>query len=187
MAGGALLHIVPILVLLLISALAWIGAPLLLALCPLPMNYWPFVMPSMLCATAGIDLTFTISVVFLSAVQPLKHQGLAGAVSSILVNLAMSFSLSISEIVSIKARSTFNMPDAGSPQWAAAEDKRMHLGSQAAFFYAAASAGLGLIVSILFVRISRSRVNAKPVDEERPKEKSSRPVSSEAPTLTEML
>jgi MFS family permease len=62
-AGGALLHIVPIMALLLISGLAWIAAPLLLALCPLPMNYWAFVMPSMLCATAGIDLTFTVSVV----------------------------------------------------------------------------------------------------------------------------
>jgi MFS family permease len=182
--GGALLHIVPILMLLLISAVAWIGAPLLLALCPLPMNYWAFVMPSMLCATAGIDLTFTISVVFLSAVQPLKHQGLAGAVSSILVNLAMSFSLSISEIVSIKAQSTITMPDAASHQWTSAALRRAHRGSQAALIYAAASAGLGLVVSILFVRISRSRVNTKPADEEQPKEKSSRPVSSEAPTLT---
>ncbi|SMY27794.1 unnamed protein product [Zymoseptoria tritici ST99CH_1A5] len=185
MVGGALLHIVPILLLLFISGLAWIGAPLLLALCPIPMNYWAFVMPSMLCATAGIDLTFTISVVFLSAVQPLKHQGLAGAVSSILVNLAMSFSLSISEIVSIKAKSTIAMPDRASAEWAAMDDVRTHRGSQAAFIYAAASAGLGLIVCILFVRISRSRVNTKPVDEECPREKNSRPVSSEAPTLTE--
>ena len=101
--SGWLMHIVPIMALLLISALAWIAAPLLLAFAPLPLHYWSYVVPSMLCATAGIDLTFTVCIVFFSSVQPLHYQGLSGAVSSILVNLAMSFALSISEIVMEKA------------------------------------------------------------------------------------
>lgn len=182
-AGGALLHIIPIMVLLLISALAWIAAPLLLALCPLPMNYWAFVMPSMLCATIGIDLTFTVSVVFLSAVQPLKYQGLAGAVSSILVNLAMSFSLSISEITALEAESSIILPDPNSSGWEAAKAKQSNWGFQAAFLYAAASAGLGLIITVLFVRISRSVVSAKPIEEQRSMEEAKRATSSEAPTL----
>jgi MFS family permease len=159
--GGALLHVIPIMMLLLISALAWIGAPLLLALCPLPMNYWAFVMPSMLCATIGIDITFTISVVFLSSVSPLRYQGLAGAVSSILVNLAMSFALSISEIAAVKAESTIHVPEGTGPEVLAAEEQREIWGARAAFFYAAASAGLGLIIAVLFVRISRTVVQAK--------------------------
>ncbi|KXS98232.1 hypothetical protein AC578_278 [Pseudocercospora eumusae] len=183
--GGAMIHMVPVMMLLLISALAWIGAPLLLALCPLPMNYWAFVMPSMLCATIGIDLTFTVSTIFLSAVSPLRHQGLAGAVSSILVNLAMSFSLSISEIVAVKAESTGAMPLNSSD----AVDESAYAeiwGYQAAFIYAAGSAGLGLIICVLFVRISRKVVKGEKeschmIDVERP-----RATSSEVSTLVEV-
>lgn len=160
--GGALLHLVPILMLLVISGLAWIGAPLLLALAPLPLHYWSFVMPSMLCATIGIDLTFTISVVYLSSVSPLRYQGLAGAVSSILVNLAMSFSLSISEIVAVKAESAIPIPHSASPaERLILADQRANRGYKYAFIYAAASAGLGLFIAALFVRISRSVVQEK--------------------------
>lgn len=164
-ASGAILHVVPIMILLLISAMAWIAAPLLLALCPLPVSYWSYVMPSMLCATLGIDLTFTVSVVFLSSVQPLRYQGLAGAVSSILVNLAMSFALSISEIVSAQAESTASISTSpGSDQDRSA--KQEAVGFRSAFIYAAASAGLGLIICVLFVRISRSVAQQKRPDEE---------------------
>lgn len=151
--GGSLIHIVPIMILLLISGLAWIGAPLLLALAPLPLDYWSFVMPSMLCATIGIDLTFTISIVFFSSVQPLRYQGLSGAVCSSLVNLAMSFALSISEIVMKQASSDVFDP-VESINW----------GYQATFFYAAASAAVGLIICVLMVRISRSVVQEHVVE-----------------------
>lgn len=153
--GGLLMHVVPIMILLLISAMAWIGAPLLLALAPLPLHYWKFVVPSMLCATIGIDLTFTVSIVFFSSVQPLRYQGLSGAVCSILVNLAMSFALSISEIVLEKARVR-----------SALDEVLPITGFRATFVYAAASAGLGLLVCAIFVRISRSVVQEQPDDEE---------------------
>ncbi|KAI5362823.1 Putative major facilitator superfamily, MFS transporter superfamily [Septoria linicola] len=160
--GGALLHIIPIMVLLIVSGLAWMGAPLLLAMAPLPMHYWSFVMPSMLCATIGIDLTFTISVVYLSSVSPLRYQGLAGAVSSILVNLAMSFSLSISEIVAVKAESAIIIPDTASPaDQILLADLQANRGYKYAFIYAAASAGAGLLIAVLFVRISRAVVQER--------------------------
>jgi hypothetical protein len=150
------MHIVPIMALLLISALGWIAAPLLLGLAPLPLQYWSVVLPSMLCATIGIDLTFTISIVFFSSVQPLRYQGLSGAVCSSLVNLAMSFALSISEIVmkqALKAKG----PPTEIASW----------GFKATFFYAAASASLGLVICLLFVRISRSVVQEEQEDEEQ--------------------
>ena len=153
--GGIVMHIVPIMILLLFSALAWIAAPLLLALAPLPLSYWEYVVPSMICATIGIDLTFTISIVFFSSVQPLRYQGLSGAVCSILVNLAMSFALSISEIVMEKAS---ELPTLGHNSEVS--------GYLATFIYAAASAGLGLLICIIFVRISRSVVQEQPSDEE---------------------
>ncbi|KAK5165105.1 uncharacterized protein LTR77_009202 [Saxophila tyrrhenica] len=154
--GGSLVHIVPIMVLLLLSAVAWVAAPLLLALAPLPLNYWSFVMPSMLCATVGIDLTFTVSIVFFSSVQPIRYQGLSGAVCSSLVNLAMSFALSISEIVMKQTSSTRTLPK-DATNW----------GYKATFLYAAASAGVGLVLCVAFVKISRAVVQQQPLDEER--------------------
>ena len=160
--GGSLMHIVPIMALLLFSALAWIAAPLLLALAPVPLHYWSYVMPSMLCAAIGIDLTFTVSIVFLSSVQPLRFQGLSGAVCSILVNLAMSFALSISGIVMQRTENAETR-----------EENAATWGFRATFIYASASAGLGLLICVLFVRISRSVVQEQPPDEERPRATSS--------------
>ena len=176
--GGALLHIIPIKLLLIVSGLAWVAAPLILALCPLPLNYWAHVMPSALCATIGIDLTFTISTAFLSSSQPLRYQGLAGAVCSVLVNLAMSFSLSISEIVQNKAQSMITTEDFADVLDAA--EKSSIWGMRATFIYAAASAGVGLLIVVCFVRISRSVVRERPEDIERPRE-----TSSEASTLVD--
>jgi hypothetical protein len=163
--GSSLLHIVPIKLLLILSGLAWIGAPLVFAVGPIPLTYWGEVLPSMICGTLGIDLTFTIAAIFLSSSQPLKFQGVAGAVSSILVNLAMSFSLPISLIVKeAAARHVIDDTldnEADATVW----------GFRAAFIYGAVSAGCGLLVCILFVRISRSVVGGKrrEEDEERPK------------------
>lgn len=182
--SGKILHLVPIQLLLVISGVAWIVAPLLLGVVPVPLNYWSTVLPSMLCATIGIDLTFTISIIFLSSVQPLRYQGLSGAVCSILVNLAMSFSLPISEIVITLAQKRFapTPTTQGLPSSAegGALDKMLDWGYQASFFYAAASAGVGLVICLLFVRISRSVVRKRAVDEESP-----RASSSEVSTLVD--
>lgn len=144
--GSSLLHIVPIKILLLISGLAWIAAPLIFAVGPVPLNYWSEVLPSMICGTLGIDLTFVIAAIFLSSSQPLKFQGVAGAVSSTLVNLAMSFSLPISLIVK----------EAAADRVAGGSKDPTLWGFRAAFFYGAASAACGMLVVIFFVRISRS-------------------------------
>lgn len=53
-------------------------------------------------------------------------------------------------------------------------------GFRATFIYAAASAGLGLFICLAFVRISRSVVRERPIDEERP-----RPTSSESTLVGE--
>jgi hypothetical protein len=158
--GSSLLHIVPIKLLLLISGLAWIGAPLILAVGPVPLNYWAEALPSMVCSTLGIDLTFTIAAIFLSSSQPLKFQGVAGAVSSILVNLAMSFSLPISLIVKEAAAD-----HAASDTLDNKVDSTIW-GFRAAFIYGAASAACGLTVVIFFVQISRSVVSGKKLKDE---------------------
>jgi MFS family permease len=158
--GSSVLHIVPIKLLLVISGMAWIAAPLIFAVGSIPLNYWAEVLPSMICGTLGIDLTLTIAAIFLSSSQPLKFQGVAGAVSSILVNLAMSFSLPISLIVkeaAVAHVATDTIDDTSNATiW----------GFRAAFIYGTVSAACGLIIVIFFVKISRSVVSEREQEDE---------------------
>ena len=116
----------------------------------------------MVCGTLGIDLTYTISIVFLSSAQPLRLQGLTGAVCSLLVNLAISFGLSFAEIVENRA---FLPGDGLGRQDVLARMKRS---SRAAFWFATASAAVGVVIIVLFVRISRKTVDS--AEKERPRE-----------------
>jgi MFS family permease len=166
--GGALLHLVSPKILFCISGIAWVAAPLLLALCPTPLRYWSFIVPSMLCATIGIDLTFTISLVCVTHVQPSHYQALAGAVCSILCNLAITFSLPISEIV----RKQVELKFVASPEHAAmisatSDDSAVLVGLQAAFLYAAASAGVGMGLSVVYAGMRDSSIARRSDDTER--------------------
>lgn len=172
--GGIIMDRVPANHTLTVSALAWIGAPLILALAPLPLNYWTSVLTSTLCATIGLDLTFTISLIFLTDVQPQKYQGFAGAVCSILINLAMSFSLSVGEILFKSAQDGLEIDgpaerDLGAPQLAAVGNElatRYNWGFRVTFMYAAASAFVGLVVVVVNVRIPRQTGKARVEEEE---------------------
>ncbi|KAK0944133.1 hypothetical protein LTR29_004265 [Friedmanniomyces endolithicus] len=181
--GASLLRVVRMEILMLLSGLAWIAAPLLLAVCPRPLNYWAVVVPSMLCATCGIDVTYTVSLVHISSTQPKKYQGLCGAMCSIMINLGMAFALPISEIIQMKAGMAYNCDySSRTPESMACLDNAINWRYEAMFLYAAASAGLGFIVCILFVRFPRTAAKDKPADEERPRE-----TSSESPTLVEAV
>ncbi|KAK0860129.1 hypothetical protein LTS02_008679 [Friedmanniomyces endolithicus] len=181
--GASLLRVVRMEILMLLSGLAWIAAPLLLAVCPRPLNYWAVVVPSMICATCGIDITYTVSLVHISSTQPKKYQGLCGAMCSIMINLGMAFSLPISEIIQMKAGMAYNCDySTRTPENIACSDNSTNWEFEAMFLYAAASAGLGFIVCVLFVRFPRAAAKDKPADEERPRE-----TSSESPTLVEAV
>nr|OQO25153.1 hypothetical protein B0A51_09220 [Rachicladosporium sp. CCFEE 5018] len=143
--NGWLSHRFKLQIILILSGLAWVGAPLIFAAVPFPLHYWYEVLPSMLFAALGIDLTYTATTIALSSSQPQKYQGIAGAVTSILVNLAMSFSLPISLIVQHYA--TIDMPIDTVEQ---AEETTMW-GYKMAFVYGAASAGMGLLVVVVFM------------------------------------
>lgn len=154
--GSAIVHLVPVKVLLLVSGLAWLGAPLLLALADPAKGYWPFVFPAMLCGTIGIDLTFTVSVIFLAASQPLVHQGLAGAMSSLTINLSISFALACAQIL----EQHISQPQASNVISTADHEQSLVRGNRAAFWLAVACAATGLVI-IPFVHISRSTVDGK--------------------------
>lgn len=148
--GGSILHITSPTFVLLLSGAAWVAAPLLLALGDPSVGYWPCVFPAMICATLGIDLTFTIASVVLSSVSPLRWQGLAGAVNSTTVNLGIAFSLAIAQV--IQAKSEGLEPNL---------DARL-LGHRNAFVFAAASAAIGLAITAAAVRIPREVLRSEP-------------------------
>lgn len=98
-AGGFVLHILPGTVLVIISGIAWIIAPLLFALAPLGANYWAYTFPAMICATIAIDVTFNVSNIFISTSFPLARQGLAGALSTSVLELGVALFLGLGDLV----------------------------------------------------------------------------------------
>ncbi|THX82377.1 MFS general substrate transporter [Aureobasidium pullulans] len=152
--GSSILHITSPTLVLLISGIAWVAAPLLLALGDPSMGYWPFVFPAMICTTLGIDMTYTIANVVLSSVSPLQWQGLAGAVNSTTVNLGIAFSLAITQV--IQARTEGHEPDL---------DARLQ-GHRNCFLFAAASAAVGLAITVVAIRIPREVVRSEKHDDD---------------------
>ncbi|KAG9843312.1 MFS general substrate transporter, partial [Aureobasidium melanogenum] len=139
---------------LVVSGVAWVAAPLLLALGSTSMGYWPFVFPAMVCATVGVDITYNIANLVLSSLSPLRWQGLAGAVNSTTVNLGIAFSLAITQVIQTAT-------EGKDPSF----DDRLR-GHRNCYLFAAASAAIGLAVTAACVRIPRQCVRSKKDDNE---------------------
>ncbi|KAF6790705.1 major facilitator superfamily transporter [Colletotrichum musicola] len=97
--GGFTLHLLPGRALLVISGCGNLLCVLLFAVLPEKPNYWAYIFPAMVCATIGIDISFTVSNVFITTALPEHYQGLAGAFINSLLFLGVSFCLGVSDIV----------------------------------------------------------------------------------------
>ncbi|CAM1509495.1 Fc.00g032340.m01.CDS01 [Cosmosporella sp. VM-42] len=96
--GGFTLHLLPGRILLVISGVANLLCVLLFAIMPETPSYWAYVFPSMICATMGIDIIYTVSNVFITTSLPGHRQGLAGALINDLLFLGISFFLGMGDI-----------------------------------------------------------------------------------------
>lgn len=96
--GGFTLHLLSGRILLVVSAAANATCMLLFALLPENPNYWAWVFPAMICATMGIDITYTVTNVFITTNVPGHRQGVAGALINSLLFLGISFFLGIGDI-----------------------------------------------------------------------------------------
>lgn len=96
--GGATLHHFPGRVLFILSGVGHILCALLFAIMPRGVGYWPYVFPAMICSTIGIDITYTVSNIFITTNLPSRYQGLAGAVINSMMFLGISFWLGIADI-----------------------------------------------------------------------------------------
>jgi hypothetical protein len=65
--GGFVLHIIPGTIIIILAGVSWIVAPLLFAIAPVGANYWKYMFFSMICATIGIDASFNVVSIFVSA------------------------------------------------------------------------------------------------------------------------
>lgn len=59
--GGFFLHMINGTILLLISGVAFIIAPLLFAIMPVGASYWAYTFPAMICTTVAIDIMFNVT------------------------------------------------------------------------------------------------------------------------------
>ncbi|KPM45155.1 hypothetical protein AK830_g1331 [Neonectria ditissima] len=97
--GGFTLHLLPGQILLCISGLGNIVSVLLFALMPQNPSFWAYIFPSMVCATIGIDITCTVSNIFITTSLPSHRQGLAGSLISSLLFLGIGFWQGVGDIV----------------------------------------------------------------------------------------
>ncbi|KAK0704073.1 major facilitator superfamily domain-containing protein [Lasiosphaeria miniovina] len=96
--GGFTLHLLPGRILLIISGVGSVASVLLFALIPEGANYWAFVFPAMVGATVGVDITFLVSNIFITANVPRHRQGLAGALIYSVLFLGISFFLGLADL-----------------------------------------------------------------------------------------
>ena len=138
--GGFTLHLVPGEVLLVLSGLGYVMSVLLFAIMPDNASYWAYIFPAMLCATLGIDVTYSVSNVFITTSLPHRRQGLAGALINSVLFLGISFFLGFADLV-VSTASTMG-------------SRRSY---KAAFWFAVGCAGFGLLLVVLFVEIGRAK------------------------------
>lgn len=133
---GFFLHKIPPMLLMITCCLAIIVDSLLFALQPVHAGYWSWVFPAMVCATIAIDLLFSVASIFFSTALPARQQGLAGALSNVLVQLGIALSLGFADIV------VSNTAGQGERQ-----------SYKNAFWFELGCGGFALVIFVLFVRI----------------------------------
>ncbi|EXJ86185.1 hypothetical protein A1O1_06555 [Capronia coronata CBS 617.96] len=96
---GLVLHLVSGRLLLIISGLGALGCQLLLALIPTGGAYWAYILPAMLLATVGVDLSYNLITVFITTQLPKARQGLAGGLINSILQLGFAVVLGLADIL----------------------------------------------------------------------------------------
>jgi MFS family permease len=138
--GGFVLHLLPGTILIFISGISFIIAPLLFAIAPEGAMYWAYIFPSMICATVGIDITFNVANIFITTSLPRKQQGFAGAIIMILLQLGIAVFLGFADIVN-----TYTVASLG-----------LRRSYHAIFWFEVACASTALTILVLFVKIKKA-------------------------------
>lgn len=138
--GGFFLHRIPGTILILFAGTAYVIACLMFAIAPVGANYWAYVFPACIACTIGIDITFSVTNIFITTALPLKQQGLAGALINSLLQLGIAFFLGFGALIE---RST--------------EDQGTRQSYKYVFWFTLACAGTALLIMAGFVRIKEAK------------------------------
>ena len=138
--GGFILHRLPGTILITISGISWIIAPLLFAIAPQGAMYWAYIFPAMICATIGIDITFNVANIFITTSLPQRQQGLAGAIIMLLLHLGIAVCLGFADIVQ-----TYTLASLG-----------LRRSYHAVFWLEVGFAATALVILVSFVKIKRA-------------------------------
>ncbi|RMZ84144.1 hypothetical protein DV738_g530, partial [Chaetothyriales sp. CBS 135597] len=148
MGAGLIMHAVSGFLLLSISAAGSIIAELLLAIVPVGASYWRWILPAMICATIGIDLSFTVLAVFVTTVLPRHHQGIGGGLLNSVLQLGVALCLGFGDI--LQTYTVERSPKSDKPE---ATLRRSY---QHTFWLGFAVACLALVLIIVFGRIPKA-------------------------------
>lgn len=134
---------------MLIAGIAWVLAPLLLVIMPPDASYWTYVFPSMLLATVGIDISFSLTNIYIMNCARESELGIAGAVISSNLHLAIALCLGLAEVVRSQTRKS--LVKSGK------KDGEVTLGVlRAVFVYEVVLAAVALVVIVLGVRMKKA-------------------------------
>lgn len=138
---GFILHLVPGRILLIISGFGAVGSQLLPALIPEGGNYWAWIFPSCICATIGIDISYTVMTVFITTALPSARQGLAGGLINSILQLGIALCLGFSDMIQ-----AFTIDEQG-----------MRQSYKNTFWFGVAAAGLSLIIMSIWGEIPEAK------------------------------
>lgn len=138
--GGFTLHHLSGTILMVISTTGYVISVIHFALMPSKPNFWAWIFPAMICATIGIDITYSVSNVFITTNLPKHQQGVAGALIHCYIFLGISFFLGFADF---------------------AVSSTAHLGAkmsyQVAFWFAVGCAGFSLVIILVDVRVDKAK------------------------------
>ena len=135
------LHLVPGTLLLTVSSLAWVAAPLLISFLTRTTSYWSLAFPAMICATMGIDITYSVTNIWITTAVVERRQGLAAALIHSLLFLSNSFFLGFGDVLHSRLR---------------AQGRDARQAYQIVLWYVAGVAGVALVLFALFVRVGKA-------------------------------
>ncbi|KAF2011505.1 hypothetical protein BU24DRAFT_398062 [Aaosphaeria arxii CBS 175.79] len=140
-----------------------IGA-ILLATMPLHQTYWTQTFISILIMPGAMNLSYPAANILLSSALPREKQGIAASLVSTMVNYSISCGLGVAGTIDRyyiehEASQRGWSPSKGNPAPLSDHSEETHVlrlaGARAAFFFAAALGGVGMIIAFVHILITR--------------------------------
>ncbi|OAL37963.1 hypothetical protein AYO20_02796 [Fonsecaea nubica] len=149
LAVGKLLGKVPASWIMVVGQVAYVVGSILAAARPVHSTYWTYYFFSVLIITVGMDTSFPSATIIFSNAVPQRYQGMGASIVMTVVNYSISLGLGFAGTIET------NINHGG------LTDADMLLGYRGALWFAVGLAGLGLLLSLVFVAKSSWKDGSK--------------------------